>query len=547
MPTPPLSDELALLGARAVAEHGGVSQAARALGKPRNTVDGWYRTAIDRNMVRVSKTKAGQPRGAPRIAPAPVLAKRRPGVRYFLCTAAQDETLVHDGFWRNLTAFADHINAEILIGGFTYQKGLFEDHTVATGFFVPEVRAHLAAEKRDLAPGITWCGHANISPTATNPLSGWQTLTRDSWAIIPHARIALECVPVMPGQPSKQVISTGVVTVPNYVQKNAGQRAEFHHTIGATLVEVAADGDFFCRQITADRDGSFQDLDVVVRDGKISAGHRIEGATWGDIHREKLDPDIALGTWGFDVEQEITVSENNMLDMLRPRFQFFHDLLDFRVRNHHRRGDPHDRANLLATTDDDVEAEVARCARFLEATQRPWCQSVVVESNHDTALARWLKDPSAHADARNAGYWHKLNADWHAAIRRGDADTFNIFEHAVREKSGDGLDGVVFVPEGNTFSICQATDSPVECGLHGHIGANGARGSNANLRRVGPKINKAHSHAAAIMDGVFSAGLSGFLDQGYNKGLSSWSQSHILTLPSSKRTIVTMRGPRWRI
>jgi hypothetical protein len=54
--------------------------------------------------------------------------------------------------------------------------------------------------------------------------------------------------------------TTGAVTERNYVQKKAGQKAEFHHNYGALMVEVDKEGTPFVRQLAADDTGAFQDL-----------------------------------------------------------------------------------------------------------------------------------------------------------------------------------------------------------------------------------------------------------------------------------------------
>lgn len=61
MPTPPLSDELALAAAQAVVEHGGVAQAARAMGLARNTLDTRFKRAVERGFASPvpSPLKAG--------------------------------------------------------------------------------------------------------------------------------------------------------------------------------------------------------------------------------------------------------------------------------------------------------------------------------------------------------------------------------------------------------------------------------------------------------------------------------------------------------
>ena len=93
---------------------------------------------------------------------------------------------------------------------------------------------------------------------------------------------------------------------------------------------------------------------------------------------------------------------------------------------------------------------------------------------------------------------------------------------------------------------CVDTPTGIECGMRGHRGPNGSRGNPNSLRNLGRKCNIGHSHTAAILDGIYVAGISCGMDLGYNKGPSSWSQSHIVTYPNAKRAIITMKSGKWR-
>ena len=467
-------------------------------------------------------------------------------VRRYLLTAAQDETSVHQPFWQNLQAYAAHIGAEIMIGGFCYQKKLFTDHMVRTGVFASELVPFFRAEVLELAPKMVWYGAANILPTTSDPLAGWDTNTREKWACFPHAKIALKSIPVMPGAPGKQIMTTGVVTKANYIQKNLGQRSEFHHTLGAVVVEVAPDGVHFCRHLSAHpRDGAFQDLDIVVSDGTITKGNRVECVTYGDIHIEKIDPDVAKGTWGYDAESGICDVGGSMLDTLKPLESHYHDSFDFTARSHHTRNDPHERARRIAEKMDEVESAIVVASMFLSETRRPWCRSVHIASNHNLHMDRWLKDQSGLGDPVNAAYWCELNAAQFRAIQGLD-DRFQVHEYALRRASKDGLDKIVFLHEGESHKICRRI-APIECGLHGHIGPSGARGTALNLARIVERVNIADKHTPTIREACYVAGTSSLLDMVSNtRGPGAWMHSHIVTYPSSKRAIITMHGDRWR-
>ena len=63
--------------------------------------------------------------------------------------------------------------------------------------------------------------------------------------------------------------------------------------------------------------------------------------------------------------------------------------------------------------------------RALAEKDRDFCTTVVVESNHDQALPRWLKDVNVAKDHLNARYWHELNAVVYQSI--DFQDPVNIF------------------------------------------------------------------------------------------------------------------------
>lgn len=511
-----------------------ITQTAKALHMNRTTVQGQlHRLGVYGG--------AGEKITTPKVVP---LFAEPARTRVVLMTAAQDDTDLCPGALENLKAYAASRGGEIFIGGFTYNKKLFSDHETWNAHFHHSVTPFLQLDIVPLAPKLLWHGDFNCLPTATNPLSGWETNSRDSWAVFPHAKIALQCVPVMPGRPGKQLMTTGVVTKPNYIDKNAGQKAKFHHTAGATIAEIQPDGVFFLRQIHMGSDGSFQDLDVYVKDGKVSRAPPVEAVNWGDIHIEEMDAETAQTAWGYDCAGRAISSTNTMLDNLRPRHQFFHDTFSFYARSPFTRHDAHERHMRVVEGMDSVEDMLDQISGFLSLTRRPWCKSVFVASNHNLMLDRWLKDESAAHDPANALIWHRLNLAYHEAIKAGDFK-FSPHVHAIANRRHD-LSDVAFLSEGESYLICQATH-PVECGLHGHVGPRGSKGSPAGLSKIVERINGGHIHEPRIVEGAYFAGTSSRFDLHYAvRGPGAWHHSQIVTYPSGKRTIVTFQGGKYR-
>jgi len=521
---------------------GNVSAVARELGIHRSSV---------RHHLRKTPGLADKPLAGGKVKARANERRKTPsrGVRRYILTSAQNNTLVNERAWENLLALAGHYKAEILVGTYSYNTNAYGSLAVKRGTrhaqqFEPWYDERLlpyieAGDNRniELAPGLVWCGRANILPTAERPLSGFETYTGRASGIFPHAKLAMQSIASGKMEATKFNYTTGTITAINYIQKKAGLKAEHHHTYGALLVEVDSSGSWWVRQLNADGRGVIYDLDLRAEGGEVTAGHSVEGINWGDIHTATIDQEIAEVAWG----------EGGMMDTLRPRYQFMHDILDFRARNGHtaKKNLIHDRFQAFCQGHDSVEEEIRGVATFLEQTSRDFCQTVVVDSNHDNFLMEWLRIGDYRSDPVNAVYFLEAQLHAYKSIAADPSRQPHMLRWAVERILGKRA-GIRFLDEDESFVICKDAAGGIECGMHGHLGPNGARGSASNLSRMGRKLNRGHEHSASIHDGVYTSGVTGSLDQGYNRGPSSWSHSHIVTYKNGKRAIITVWKGKWR-
>ncbi len=460
----------------------------------------------------------------------------------YLLTSAQNNTPVHAELLRNLKAYAKHINGVLMVSRFAYNVNAFAARESKPGagefarhYFAPEIEPYVCDERVALAPSLHWCGEVNILPTAERPLSGFENYTGRASAIFPHAKQTMESIPTPPGTSGAKLnYTTGAITLRNYIQRKAGLKAEYQHAYGALIVEIDDDGRWFVRQIRAHEDGTFQDLDCLVAGGVVTESVRVHAIQWGDVHVAQLDPVVRETNW----------ARGGMLDTLRPKYQFLHDVLDFQSQNHHDRKNPHAVFAKHAAGRTSVSRELEELAAFLSSeSARVWCESVVVGSNHDAALMRWLRDADLRDDPENAEIWLKLNSVVYAAAKVPGAD-FHLLRSVMR---GLGVPpSVRFLQDDESFVLCRHAGGGIEAGMHGHAGANGSRGSPRQFARLGRRTNTGHTHSAGIHGDAFVAGTSSLLRMSYTSGPSSWSHSHIVTYPGGNRAIVTLRDGRWR-
>ncbi|QIG68295.1 A1 protein [Rhizobium phage RHph_Y48] len=508
--------------------------------------------ARKRGRPKGSKNKP-KPNKAPAVDPRPIAGgsvadpsekRERLEGRRFILTSAQNNTNLHEDFWNALQTFATERSARLLVSRFTYNKNAWRNassHNEGVNatedsdgiWYDPRIAPYQCDRQVKIADDLVFCGELDILPTAATPLESLRNYTGPNSGIIPHAKVHMVSQATMLDDPAKFLYSTGAATLRNYIDRKAGQVATFHHTFAALYVEVDDDGHWFARQLIADDNGVFYDLDRAYGPGwsrpATDFGDTI--VTLGDIHVEKVDAVALAGA----IE---------MTQFVKAKYVTVHDLIDFTSRNHHNINDPYFLVQQHFQGVKSVESGMAMGARLLAGLHRalPDAQLLVIRSNHDQAFERWLKNKDGFSDPINAPYWCLANASKLNAIRNNkELDVFVWAMHYAATIEGFPLKNARFIQEDESVVI-----NDIEHGMHGHRGPNGAKGNPKSFRQMGRKVNTAHTHSAGIIDGVWTAGTLSLLRLGYNAGPSSWSQSSIITYPSGKRAIVTQRGPKWR-
>lgn len=461
-----------------------------------------------------------------------------PGKRFIL-TSIQNNTFPHANFLASLKSAANDLDAKILVSKFIYNKNGFQNGEGGKELiYDPAFSEYIQTENVFLhsrESAFAFMAEINVIPTADYPLSGFaETATAFNLKglAIGHAKITAESVPALKGEVVRRMYSTGTATLKNYIQQKAGQKAEALHNYGALLVEFDDDGEFFVRQLeTMDSSGEFYDLNTLYSpSGSTEVSGHVLALQYGDIHAEKLDDDCAAASWQ---------STTSLLDILRPKYQIVHDVHDFTSRNHHNRNSGVFLARQYAAGRDKVLDDLIDTGRVLEQMERDFSETVIVESNHDLALSRWLDDKNANItyDPANAVLFHSLNAALYTAIQDGD-DSFNVLDYALRQFAGCDF-SARFLKTDESFRL-----AGVEMGCHGHNGINGSKGSPKQFKKLGA-LNTGHTHTASIYGGVYTAGVSGSLDMGYNIGASSWTQTHIVTYENGQRTLIDFKNGKF--
>ena len=475
---------------------------------------------------------SGQPRATAPDVEAPTRYARPLTAQRYLVTSAQNATPVHVGFLAALRVAARHLGAELVVIPLRYKNptSVWSSKQESDEHWASELEPFLFNVRRKLCANLVLVGDVKIQPTASSPLTGFESLTGAESCVIGHPKMQFRSVPAPSGRYPKILSTTGSVTRRNYTDTKAGKLGAFHHCLGAIVVELEGKH-FHLRQINADRvTGEFTDLATHYTAAGVRPAPPALGLVLGDTHARMTCPRVDAAT--FD--------PGGIVDTLQPRTLVFHDLLDAYSVNPHHAGNPFIAAAKFKGGAGDVREEVEHAIEFvrLRAVGR---RAVIVGSNHDNMLARWVCSTDWRASPGNAKFYLETAAAMLASSKLGPggaeyADPFVYWIEKLRGKSQ-----IRALRKDESFRL-----GDVECGVHGHAGPNGARGSIKNLSRLGSRMVIGHAHTPGIQEGAYQTGTSTPLSLEYTQGPSSWLNSHVVVYATGKRSLITVIDGRWR-
>lgn len=326
-------------------------------------------------------------------------------------------------------------------------------------------------------------------------------------------------------------MTTGAITLPNYfsidiTEKYMSERtayiANHDHVIGALIVEIEDKDKYHFRQIQADDKGGFVDL------GDYYCGETVtkmyaEGFSMGDWHSGETDP-TAVKAW------------KEIIELVRPKKLFVHDGFNGLSINHHERERQIRRAILAKKGLLNLESELKGFAKDLDdmATWNPIEEIIVVKSNHDIFLDRWLEKGEYVDDPHNY--------DIGVTLAKAMVDGHNPLKYAVELLGLTAKDKVRWLNMDEDYFIAR-----IQCGAHGHKGPKGARGSLAGMEKAYGLSVSGHSHAPEILRGAWQNGTSSYLKLSYNEGPSDWVHNSTIIYPNGMRQQINSFEGNWRL
>lgn len=455
-------------------------------------------------------------------------SKIKKNKRFFITTAVNGQ-FIHKGFMNSVETFCKKNKAQLLV---------LPSHDPAHNLD-NEIEWHFASEivdkdypiifeQVDLNSNIHISG-VRINAKQINPTTGLSRISQGKGSFVfGSPKQSLEFVPTSNVKLPHAMMSTGACTLPNYKTTLGNSLrtaflAHYDHVIGGIIVEVEDDDIYHFRQVQADGKGDFIDLGVKYSSKGTS---KVKGTklVMGDYHAGEHD------------EETVKACEE-IIDDLNVDTVFLHDMFNGMSINHHEDHNIIKKAQRAKQLELFLQEELYTTAKEMEriAAHKSVKEVVMVKSNHDEFLLRWLQEGRFKNDPHNFQIGCKL-AD--AAVDGKDPLKAGI-ERVYTPKN---YKKIKWLHRDEDYKV-----AGIELGNHGDKGPNGSRGSIKNLEKAYGKAVIGHSHTPGILRGVWQVGTSSKLDLGYNIGPSSWVHCSCLVYPNGQRQLVNFIGGKYKL
>lgn len=451
----------------------------------------------------------------------------------YVVTAAQNNTPINTEFFETLKTYCKINNAELLVIPVKYNNpNVFISEDDVT--WDAELDEYLTTTNVRIHDRLTVMGSLRINATADNPLAGLDSLSKGNSLIIGHQQLQLKTLPVQSDDIPVILTTTGVVTEKNYSISKQGAKADFNHSFSAVVVDIPEGLDeFHIRHLNFDGAG-FHDLEYAytVAGRNKSA---VEALVTGDEHVIFIDPEVYDATYGI----------GGLVDTLKPSYIVRHDVIDCYSVSHHHYNNVFTRFAKHNTGVNDLERELNEVVDFIINTTPANTKNFIVSSNHHDHITRWLNECDPKIDLQNARLYHKLMYEMLTQTyfdpEQGGTvhpNPFELYAAPIFAKVGTTVE---FLGRSETHKILD-----VEIASHGDVGNNGSRGSRLQFANLPSKTIIGHSHSPGINKGCYQVGTSSRLKLEYNRGASSWLNSHCIIHKNGKRQLINIINGRYR-
>lgn len=438
----------------------------------------------------------------------------------FFITGAQNATPVPANILKSIERYCDKTKSKLVVVPYRYKNPTSNFTDKDHDWWDNSIAKYIVDRRANICENLVLLGDVKVQPTAARPLTGLDGFTGTSSGIVAHPKADLKTIPTRQGDLAKIMQTTGAITIENYTPSKAGAKGKFHHNFGGLIVEVdRKNGLFHMRRVSINRDGTFYDLEKQYGPDFDKKHKGVEGLILGDVHQWWIDPIVDKAIPG-------------LIKHLNPKRVVMHDVVDSYSVSHHHAKMPFTNYAKHHAGMTNIRREIMDFCEWSKSLTSKFKKTefTLVPSNHHEHIRRWVEEANWKTDPENAEFY--LETAHHmiknTVMTAGGAETPDPFKFWINKMSPK----LNLISTDNSYMI-----GPFECGMHGHIGPNGARGSLKSLSKIGVKVIVGHVHSPGEEDGSLAVGVCAS-DMEYANGPSSWLNSQAVVYPDGKATLI---------
>jgi hypothetical protein len=453
---------------------------------------------------------------------------------FYLFSCAQVETPVHLPALKALETLASSVKAPLKVGALRYKNpnAFHPDESPYDyqGNCDPVLSQYLVTDSELIGNNLKF--QVVSGATSLNPIAIARKVCNRN-TVIAHPVRQLKEIATPTHERPLTLVTTGSVTTPyNYSLSSTGEAAEFHHTYGATMVEMRG-GEIMLWPLTFDsqRQCVYWFDKAYYADGRIETVS-IPALVMGDFHGMNIDPQVLIATKQF--LSQVWVEE-----------LVIHDFIDFELQSHW--NTVWDAARLsngaIKTVDAELMASFVYLRDLLQYSRNPRVKVHMIASNHNEHLTKWLEGGKNHTaplrgPVEDLILWHTLNGRCMAALAEGiEVNPLDIY---LKNSALKFEHEIIWETRREPLYI-----EGVDLGQHGDRGVNGSKGSTVLFSRVGRKTMIGHGHYREIEKAAWRVPTSGPVSPDYQQGYSLSTQGHGAIMPGGKRQLFDINNGRF--
>lgn len=364
-----------------------------------------------------------------------------------------------------------------------------------------------------------------INAKQVDPVTGLARIgQRDGSFIFASPKQRLKFVPNSNMNLPHCLMTTGAITQPKYQGKKYAQLrtdfiAHYDHVMGGLIVEIQDNIHFHFRQVQFEKSGNFVDLGVYYQENNVST-LTPKAFVLGDFHSIDKDP-VAVAAM------------KDVMRKLNPETLVLHDTFDGKSISHHDQHKKIYRTMLSEAGKLSLEKELKVMAEDLNSMSDLVKQIVMVKSNHDEFLCRYLEDGRYQNEPHN----YKMAAILTGEMMKGK----DPLKEGVEMMGLKNKDKFKWLQRDDDFYVAR-----IQLAAHGDRGGNGARGSLQSMESAYGLSVTGHAHTPEILRGAWQVGTTSKLNLDYTKGSpSSWFQTACLVYPNGSRQLISVVDGKW--